>query len=61
MAVLLVCGVLTINFSSVIAAEKPNILVVWGDDIGQSNISHYTHGMTYHFFKGKVTEEEMVY
>jgi len=21
------------------AAEKPNILVVWGDDIGQSNIS----------------------
>jgi len=24
---------------------KPNILVIWGDDIGQSNISYYTHGM----------------
>jgi arylsulfatase len=27
------------------AAEKPNILVVWGDDVGQSNISAYTHGL----------------
>jgi arylsulfatase A-like enzyme len=27
------------------APGKPNILVVWGDDIGQSNISTYTHGM----------------
>jgi arylsulfatase len=27
------------------AAEKPNILVVWGDDIGQSNISAYSKGM----------------
>ncbi|MCG6923455.1 MAG: arylsulfatase [Acidobacteria bacterium] len=26
-------------------AQKPNILVVWGDDIGQSNISAYTKGM----------------
>jgi arylsulfatase A-like enzyme len=25
--------------------KKPNILVVWGDDIGQSNISYFTHGM----------------
>ena len=25
--------------------NKPNILVIWGDDIGQSNISYYTHGM----------------
>ncbi|MGB3211431.1 MAG: arylsulfatase [Desulforhopalus sp.] len=25
--------------------EKPNILVIWGDDIGQSNISTYTHGL----------------
>ena len=24
---------------------KPDILVIWGDDIGQSNISHYTHGL----------------
>jgi arylsulfatase A-like enzyme len=27
------------------AADKPNILVVWGDDIGQSNISAYTRGV----------------
>jgi arylsulfatase A-like enzyme len=27
------------------AADKPNILVLWGDDIGQSNISAYTHGL----------------
>ena len=25
--------------------QKPNILVIWGDDIGQSNISAYTKGM----------------
>lgn len=28
-----------------LAAEKPNILVIWGDDIGQSNISAYTFGL----------------
>jgi len=27
------------------AASKPNILVIWGDDIGQSNISAYTMGL----------------
>ena len=27
------------------AASKPNILVIWGDDIGQSNISAYTFGL----------------
>jgi arylsulfatase len=27
------------------AADKPNILVVWGDDVGQSNISAYTRGV----------------
>ncbi len=25
--------------------KQPNILVVWGDDIGQSNISYFTHNM----------------
>ncbi|MEM9255856.1 MAG: arylsulfatase [Pseudomonadota bacterium] len=31
------------------AADKPNILVVWGDDVGQSNISAYSRGlMGYH-------------
>jgi arylsulfatase len=27
------------------AQDRPNILVVWGDDVGQSNISAYTLGM----------------
>ncbi len=31
--------------SSIYAQKKPNILVIWGDDIGQSNISAYTMGM----------------
>ncbi len=26
-------------------AKKPNILIIWGDDIGQSNLSAYTKGM----------------
>ncbi|MCW4026155.1 MAG: sulfatase-like hydrolase/transferase, partial [Candidatus Bathyarchaeota archaeon] len=33
--------------ATVVSAQdkKPNILVIWGDDIGQSNISAYTMGM----------------
>jgi arylsulfatase len=31
--------------AAVSAADKPNILVIWGDDIGVSNISAYTRGM----------------
>ena len=27
------------------AAGKPNIVIIWGDDIGQSNISAYSHGL----------------
>ena len=39
-------AVITLMISvPVFAAEKPNILVIWGDDIGQSNISYYTHGL----------------
>jgi arylsulfatase len=26
-------------------AKKPNIVVFWGDDIGQSNVSAYSHGL----------------
>ena len=26
------------------AAGRPNIVIIWGDDIGQSNISAYSHG-----------------
>jgi arylsulfatase len=28
-----------------VAQDKPNILVIWGDDVGQSNISAYTMGL----------------
>jgi arylsulfatase A-like enzyme len=31
--------------SSSLAADKPNILVIWGDDIGQFNVSAYNNGM----------------
>jgi len=37
-----------IGFSSAFAqaqTDKPNILIIWGDDIGQSNISAYTMGL----------------
>jgi arylsulfatase len=34
-----------IMVTSVFAQKKPNILVIWGDDIGQSNISAYTFGV----------------
>src|SRR5262245_33682462 len=27
------------------ASTKPNIVVIWGDDIGQSNVSAYTNGL----------------
>jgi arylsulfatase len=44
--VLFVALVLVCTFFSVAgAADKPNILVIWGDDIGQSNISAYTMGL----------------
>jgi arylsulfatase len=36
---------LTLSSPLYAQSDKPNILVIWGDDIGQSNISHYTHGM----------------
>ena len=31
--------------SGAFAADKPNILVIWGDDIGQFNVSAYNMGM----------------
>jgi arylsulfatase len=27
------------------AGKRPNIVIIWGDDIGQSNISAYSHGL----------------
>ena len=35
---MLVCSV-----SPALAAKKPNILIIWGDDIGVHNISAYNH------------------
>jgi arylsulfatase A-like enzyme len=32
-------------FASTVSAGKPNILVIWGDDIGWSNLSAYHNGM----------------
>jgi arylsulfatase len=40
---LALCGAM--GFGVAAAADKPNILVVWGDDIGQSNISAYSMGL----------------
>jgi arylsulfatase len=37
--------VLSVTASPIIAADKPNILVIWGDDIGIWNISKYSHGL----------------
>jgi arylsulfatase A-like enzyme len=33
------------GFSNAQKDKKPNILVIWGDDIGQSNVSAYTMGL----------------
>ncbi|MDH3991198.1 MAG: arylsulfatase, partial [Gammaproteobacteria bacterium] len=38
-------GFLVAAVGTASAQDKPNILVIWGDDIGQSNISAYTLGM----------------
>lgn len=35
----------TLTGASANAADKPNILVIWGDDIGMWNISHNNRGM----------------
>jgi arylsulfatase len=34
-----------VAFGTATAAKKPNILVIWGDDIGAHNISAYNHGV----------------
>ena len=48
----IVCGLVwgtiasaqTVN-KAVAPSAKPNIVIIWGDDIGQSNISAYSHGV----------------
>ena len=39
------CAMLITVGSTCFALEKPNILVIWGDDIGVHNISAYNHGI----------------
>jgi len=41
------CFLLGVFFAPQLASaqKKPNIIIIWGDDIGQSNISAYTHGL----------------
>ena len=42
----IICSLLLIPASSNAASgDKPNILVIWGDDIGMWNVGTYTHGM----------------
>ena len=46
--VAMVCSVLATSESAsgqAPTAKKPNILVIWGDDIGTENISYYNRGM----------------
>ena len=31
--------------AAAVAQDKPNILVIWGDDVGNHNISAYNHGV----------------
>ena len=38
-------GFLLVAASCALVADRPSILVVWADDIGESNISYFTHGM----------------
>ena len=34
-----------VSSTAAMAAEKPNILIIWGDDIGPFNISAYNNGI----------------
>ena len=38
-------GFLLLFFTVTFAQDKPNILVIWGDDVGWYNISAYNHGV----------------
>ena len=44
-AMLAFAGLITMALPASAQQAKPNILVIFGDDIGQTNISAYTHGL----------------
>ncbi len=35
----------TVDAAAQESGKKPNFCIIWGDDIGQSNISAYSHGV----------------
>ena len=41
----ILAGLSLAGLTTAAAADKPNILVIWGDDIGQFNVSAYNRGM----------------
>jgi arylsulfatase len=41
----MVCAVTVSALPASAADKKPNIVIIWGDDIGQSNISAYSRGL----------------
>jgi len=45
-----------------IAQDKPNILVIWGDEIEQSNITVYRMGMMEYqtLFVGRIAKEGII-
>ena len=50
--------------SPLAAQDRPNILVIWGDDIGQSNISAYTMGVMHGYRTpniDRIADEGMIF
>ena len=45
LSLVMLCGLVLFNGAALAASKKPNILVIWGDDIGHDNISVYHRGM----------------
>jgi len=59
------CGVLLVMAPQLVRAQskKPNILVIFGDDVGQSNLSAYTHGLVGYRTKNidRIAKEGMLF
>ncbi len=45
LGLLVVCTAGALADTPASAQQKPNIVIIWGDDIGQSNISAYSRGV----------------